>query len=126
MLALCSCDRPPDMSVSTDAARAGLERALGAWRDGKPQAGLLESDPPIQVVDSEWAGGRKLADFEVVGEAPSGAEKRFNVKLSFASPKAQVEERFVVLGTRPMAVFREADYDRSMNMDNAPTPKKKR
>lgn len=121
-----ACDRPPDQNPSADSARSGLEKVLGAWKDGKPQASLAGGDPPIQVVDSDWAGGKTLTSYEILREEPSTADKRFVVKLGYASPRAEVETVYIVLGARPLSVFREDDYNRSMNMDNTATPKKKR
>ncbi len=123
---LAACNGTPNLVPASESARTALDQTLSAWRDGKSQAELMELDPPVQAVISDWAGGKKLSAYEVLREEPSPSDKRFTVKLTFAAPRAEVEERFVVLGARPIAVFRESDFDRGMNMDNNPTPKKKR
>jgi hypothetical protein len=116
----------PSTNPSADAARTALATALDAWRDGKKPADLAELTPPVQVIDSEWAGGRKLASYQIVRETPSETDKRFVVKLTYAAPPAEAEVVFIMVGSEPVSVFRDEDYDRSMNMDNSPTPTKKR
>ena len=48
------------------------------------------------------------------------------VKLTYAAPAAEVEAVYVIVGASPIAVFREEDYARTLNMDNNPTPQKTR
>lgn len=121
---LC-CGRP-NMNPSADRARGALEASLNAWREGKKPGNVAGTDPPVQVVDNEWTNGRKLAAFEVLREQPSELDKRFAVKLTYKTPDVAVEAVYVILGVSPIAVFREEDYARILNMDNNPIPKKKR
>ena len=123
LLAVPSCGGP-SMNPPADRARVALEAALNAWREGKKPGMIAGTDPPVQVADNEWTNGRKLAGFEILREQPSEADKRFVVKLTHAAPAASVEAVYIVLGVSPIAVFREEDYARMMNMDNNPTPKK--
>jgi hypothetical protein len=116
----------PGMNPPADRARAALEASLTAWRDGKKPGNIAGTDPPVQAVDNDWTNGRKLADFEVLGEQPSGSDKRFTVRLTYRAPAAKAEAVYVVLGVSPIAVFREEDYERTLNMDNNPTPRKAR
>jgi hypothetical protein len=110
-------------------AKSSLETALTAWKSGKPMASLAESKPPIQAIDTDWATGRKLEGFEILGEEPSTTDKRFKVKLKHPATSAtaknstEVETVFIVIGIDPVSVFREADFNRSLNMDNNPTTK---
>lgn len=124
LLALPSCGGP-NMNPQADRARAALQASLEAWHAGKKPGNIEGTDPPVQAVDNDWTNGRKLAAFEVVREEPSEADKRFVVKLTYAAPAAEVEAVYVVIGASPIAVFREEDYVRTMNMDNNPTPKSK-
>lgn len=116
----------PSMNPEPQKARSALEAALEAWRAGKKPGDLAQADPPIQVADNEWTNGRKLASFEILREEPSESDKRFTAKLSYAGPAASDEVLYIVLGSHPIAVFREEDYERTLNMDNNPTAKKKR
>ena len=77
-------------------------------------------------MDSEWTSGRKLAAFEILSEEPSDSDKRFVVKLTFAAPVAEAKSTYIVVGASPIAVFRDEDYQRALNMDNNPTPAKKK
>ena len=125
LLALPSCGGP-SMNPAADRARSALEASLNAWREGKRPGNVAGADPPVQVADNDWSNGRKLTAFEILREQPSEADKRFVVKLTYANPAATTEAVYVVLGASPIAVFREEDYARLLNMDNNPTPKKKR
>ena len=126
LLALIAPACGPSTNPSADAARTALATALDAWRDRKEPADLAGLTPPVQVIDSEWAGGRKLASYQIIGEKPSETDKRLVVKLTYPSSPAVAEVVYIMVGTEPVSVFRDADYDRSMNMDNSPTPKKKK
>jgi hypothetical protein len=117
----------PAMNPKAPVARTALETALDAWRAGKKPGDLAQADPPIQAVDNEWTNGRKLASFEILGEEPSESDKRFKVKLTYAAPAptAGAEVVYVVLGVSPVAVFREEDYARTLNMEDNPSSKSK-
>jgi hypothetical protein len=125
LLVVPSCGGP-SMNPAADRARAALEASLSAWRDGKKPGNIAGTDPPVQAVDNDWSNGRKLTAFEVLREQPSESDKRFVVKLTYAAPAAQAEAVYVIVGASPIAVFREEDYARTLNMDNNPTPQKKR
>ncbi|MHC5538228.1 hypothetical protein ACYOEI_08365 [Singulisphaera rosea] len=115
------------MNPQGDAARSALERTLEAWKAGKRPDALARDTPPVQVGDNEWAGGRKLGSFEILGELPSEADKRFKVKLTYDGKAKDAEVVFIVLGAGASAVFREEDYARMLNMDNnPPVPSKRR
>ena len=48
------------------------------------------------------------------------------IQVTANLPAASTEATYVVVGNSPIAVFREEDYNRTLNMDNNPTPTKKR
>jgi hypothetical protein len=116
----------PSMNPAADHARAALEASLNAWREGKKTGNIEGTDPPVQAVDNDWSNGRKLTAFEVLREQPSESDKRFAVKLTYANQAAPIEAVYVVVGASPIGVYREEDYARMLNMDNNPTPQKKR
>ena len=125
LLTVPSCGGP-SMNPPADRARAALEAALGAWRDGQKAGVIAGTDPPVQAIDNEWTNGRKLAAFQILREQPSEGDKRFAVQLTYKAPAGDAEAVYVVLGSSPIAVFREEDYARTLNMDNNPIPKKRR
>jgi len=125
LLTVPACGRP-SMNPSADRARTALEASLNAWREGKRPGNIDGTNPPVQAIDNDWTNGRKLTTFEILREQPSESDKRFIVKLAYAAPIAETEAVYVVLGASPIAVFREEDYARTLNMDNNPTPTKKK
>ncbi|OJW13035.1 MAG: hypothetical protein BGO49_19695 [Planctomycetales bacterium 71-10] len=114
------------MNPTASDARAALEATLSAWKAGKMPADLASSIPPVHATDSEWANGRKLVEYQILREEPSESDKRFVVKLVHAAPAKDEEVAYIVLGAETKSVFRAEDYDRTMNMDNNPAPKKRR
>lgn len=122
-IVLPACSKPVNPVPKAEIARAALETSLTAWRDGKKPTETAKNDPPVQSMDSDWNNGKKLGSFEILREEPSETDKRFVVKLKYASPPSESEVTYVVLATQPVAVFREDDYTRTMNMDNNPTAK---
>ena len=124
-LLIASCGGPSPIPPAA-VARAALETSLTAWRDGKPPSATAQAQPPVHSVDSQWSMGRKLASFEVLREQPSETDKRFVVKLNYRDPPAVAEGVYVVIASQPLAVFREEDFIRNMNMDNNPPASKKK
>jgi len=124
--AACLACGGPSMNPSETDARAALEAALSGWRSGKRPADMATAPVPVNVVDGVWANGRELADYEILREEPSESDKRFAVKLAYARPAKEEEVVYIVLGAETRSVFRAEDYDRTMNMDNNPAPKKRR
>jgi hypothetical protein len=110
---------PPD-----DMARAALEASLKAWRDGGKPGTVAGTDPPVQVLDTPWAQGDRLASYEILGEETGTAEKQFNVRLTLAKPERVQEVKYYVIGRGPVMVFREEDYLRNINMENGPNLEK--
>ena len=121
-----ACSDDPGGNPTAEAARKALTSALEMWRGGGKPDDLASVDPPIHVVDSEWTNGQRLTDFEIIREEPAEQDKRFTVKLVRTSPGKTEEVVYIVLGSGSISVFRDADYKRTMNMDNNPVPKKKR
>jgi hypothetical protein len=109
---------------SSDVAKASLESALSAWMAGTPPGSIDASTPPIQAVDSVWRSGRKLDDFEIVGEAGNGSPREFVVQLTHGDPPARQEARYLVIGTGPIWIYRAEDYERVIKMDDNPSEKK--
>jgi hypothetical protein len=103
-----------------DSARQALELALTAWQSGKKptEVGTL-ADQNVKVVDSEWAEGKKkLKSFEIVSDAPGGAQsvaRQFLVHLVFDGGQ-QKQATYHVVGKGEMWVFRDEDYSQSQGM----------
>ena len=77
-------------------------------------------EPPVQVHDTPWSLGDRLASYEILGEETSAAEKQFTVRLSLAKPERVQEVQYYVIGRGPVMVFRDEDYLRNINMEDGP------
>jgi hypothetical protein len=110
----------PDAEV----ARASLQTALSAWRDGKP-CGPIAGDPPIQVADSEWQNGLQIASFQIGDEGPEiDGTKQFPVTLTLKKDGKSRDVRYMVHGRDPVWIYSEADYKRMIDMGNGTEPAK--
>jgi hypothetical protein len=109
---------------SDEVARRSLESALQAWQSGEKPGVLAGTDPKVQVQDTPWAQGEKLASFEILQAEPNGAGKRFSVRLTLSKPAGVKEVQYYVLGLGPVMVFRDEDYARNINMEDGPIPAK--
>jgi hypothetical protein len=99
-----------------DTARQALQTALDTWvSDGKPGT-LTGASATIEVVDSKWKGGQKLAGYEILQQEPGEGPPRFSVRLKLKPSSHDDVVRYVVLGRDPLWVYREEDYNRLSGM----------
>ncbi|MBI3865550.1 MAG: hypothetical protein HY290_27065 [Planctomycetia bacterium] len=94
-----------------DLARRAVEEVLVDWREGRLPAPINRMAVGIQVVDKQRNKGQTLADFEILGEAPSEAARCFAVRIRLKGPDTEEKVRFVVIGIDPLWVFRQEDYE---------------
>lgn len=116
-IALSGCTEKKDARVTpAETARQSLDAALTAWKNGQPAGEIRTVSPPVQVVDSVWAKGRKLESYEILNEETQADGLRlFSVRLNLGSPNASEEVRYIVKGRSPIWVSREEDHKRSQN-----------
>jgi hypothetical protein len=113
LLTAAGCSRgDARYTPSEDTARRALEAALDAWKGGQARPGPVEgTTPPVQVVDSRWRTGQRLAGYEVLGEEPStGGPRVFSVRLTMQGKAPEATVRYYVVGKDPLWVFRDEDY----------------
>jgi hypothetical protein len=101
---------------ASGAARSTLEPALAAWQKGDAPGQVAAGPPVIQVVDSKWKAGQKLAKYEILAEEPGGGPRWFSVKLTLQQPAGEQVVKYVVLGNDPLWVYREEDYKKMSGM----------
>jgi hypothetical protein len=97
------------------AARTALDATLNAWKNGEPYGRISTVSPPVQVFDSQWQAGQKLAGFQVLKEEqePGNRLRWFTVRLTMQKPAGDVTVRYVVVGNSPLYVYREQDYKKT-------------
>jgi hypothetical protein len=121
VLASSGCGNGSASPPSDEVARVALDAALKTWRDGGKPGTVAGTDPPVQVLDTPWAQGDRLASYEILGEQNgAAAEKQFTVRLVLAKPERTQEVTYHVLGQGPVMVFRDEDYRRNINMEDGP------
>lgn len=102
---------------SEDLARKALEATLTAWQDGQKPGKIESSTPPVQVIDSRWLKGDKLASFQILQEDPTKeGPKIFQVKLTMKTPPGEKTVRYYVVGRDPLWIYRDDDYKQSTGM----------
>jgi hypothetical protein len=125
LAALVGCGGGPAPLPSTVEARQALQMSLDAWKTGKPAASLVGEKPSIEIVDYEWKAGKVLSDYTLGQEAPGQGVQTFSASLTIKGEPGPKEVKYMILGLDPMRIFRDEDYNRAMNMDNAPAPANK-
>jgi hypothetical protein len=94
-----------------EAARKALETALSEWKGGRKEPGRIEGvTPPLQVVDTVWGSGKKLASFEIGEAADFEVSKKFKAKLTLEGAAGPEEVTYLIVGKDPLWIFREQDY----------------
>jgi hypothetical protein len=116
----CGSGRGSAVLPSDEIARTALESALKAWQGGGKPGAVAETEPPVEVHDTPWAQGSKLASFEITQADSIGAAKRFAVRLTLTKPAGVREVQYYVLGGGTVMVFRDEDYMRNTNMVDGP------
>ena len=107
-IAICTmagCGSGPPAPAEPMAAREALDRALGAWKDGKSAESLKSDNPAIVVSDHLWNKGAPLIKYEIEkGDHRNGANQRFKVVLWFKDEKGKEkkEKTEYDVGTDPV------------------------
>jgi hypothetical protein len=97
-------------------ARKALEAALNHWREGHSPGTVTSISPPVEVVDSLWNAGQKLAGFEIVNQESVDGILWFTVRLTRPDSEKEQEVRYAVVGKSALWVFREEDYRKMSGM----------
>jgi hypothetical protein len=118
-IALSGCAGKKDArSTPSETARQSLNAALTAWQNGQPAGEISSASPPVQVVDSVWAKGRKLQSYEILSEQTEADGLRsFLVRLNLEGPKGSEEVRYIVKGRSPVWVYRQEDHERARSWE---------
>lgn len=125
VVAASGCSSEVNVVPPAEAARSAIEAGLKSWAGGGKPGAIEGEKVPVHFVDSAWQAGRKLNSYSISDGESQGADRRFVVKLTLASPDATEDIPYVVVGTDPIWIYREADYQRMLNMDDNPAPTKK-
>ncbi len=105
-----------DIVPGADQARAALEKALTAWKNGE-KCGKVQGDSQnIEVVDKVWKAGGKLAAFEILRAEDKPGPRWFTVKLTLVGSAEPQEVAYAVLGLDPLWVFRDEDFKKLSGM----------
>jgi hypothetical protein len=125
--ALAGCGSGAAPLPSTALARQALQASLDAWKAGKPASALVTEKPSIETVDFEWKAGKALAEYTIDSETPGKGTQTFGATLTLKGTPTPKKVEYMVLGLDPVRIYRDEDFKRAMNMDNAPsTPTKGR
>ena len=116
LLTLCGCGGSGTAKYipATTTARSTLQTALDAWQKGEKPGQIKAGPPAIQVVDSKWTSGQKLAKYEILQEESGEGPRWFSVKLSMSKPAGEQVVKYAVVGNDPLWVYRDEDYKKGM------------
>lgn len=123
LAALAGCGDGSAPLASTASARQALQASLDAWKAGKPASSLAGETPPIEIVDFEWKAGKILSDYALGDETTGQGTQTIAATLTLKGDPAPKPVQYMILGLEPVRIFRDEDFHRAMNMDNAPAAK---
>lgn len=102
-------------AVDPPQAREALQTALERWKAGDNPRSLAKSSTPMTVQDFDWAGGVRLADFQILDDGKAmDANLSIRVKLVLEAPGRVARTRtektvWYLVGTSPsVTVFRDS------------------
>jgi hypothetical protein len=93
------------------AARQAMNAALESWKVGRPTGHVEPGSPRIQLNDSFRKPGQILDRYEILGQIAGERAISFVVKATLSNPSEVETIRFLLLGTDPVIVFRQEDYE---------------
>ena len=108
-------------------AQEALEAMLASWSTKGISEKVETFTPQLQIVDSVRKKDQKLNKFEVLGEIENtGGPRCFTVKLSLSNPAEEQKVRYFVVGSDPLWIFRQEDYEKIGHWEHPmeETPKK--
>ena len=93
----CSSGEAPSYQLDPELARASVEKAMQAWKDGKTPKDIQSE---MIVGDPDWTQGKKLVSFEILPkeETTDGSNLYIRVKRKIGSAESQIT---YVVGTNP-------------------------
>lgn len=110
----CCAPHPPGFekfNPPPGPAREALVAVLEAWHKGtSPDAGVGEAGD-VHVVDKQRKPGQRLVGYEILGEVNVEKGRGFAVRLSLQDPEESSVVRFLVIGERPLWVWRQEDFE---------------
>lgn len=97
----CASSDAPSHPLDQELARASVEKAMQAWKDGKTPKDL---EPEIIIGDMNWTQGQKLLSFEILPkeETTDGSNLYIRVKRKIGASESQVT---YVVGTSPIVTI---------------------
>lgn len=128
LIALAGCggftagSRTDSFVPSPELARAALDASLTAWQAGKPTGPASALGTRVEVSDSERDPARPLRRFAILGPIGTDDQRGFAVRLAFDNPPETRVTRYLVVGTNPVWVFRQEDYERISHWEHAMDP----
>lgn len=120
--ALVGCGQGSAPIPSAVEGREALRASLDAWKAGKPASSLAGGKPSIEAVDFEWKAGKVLSDYALGAEASGQGTQTFAATLTLKGQPTPKAVQYMVLGLDPIRIYRDEDFNRALNMDNAPAP----
>ncbi len=126
VLSLAGCGGGSAPLPSADAARQALSRSLETWKAGQPATSLAEKQPPIEFVDFEWKAGKVLVEYNLGADSSGQGTHSVAASIKLKGEATAKDVKYMILGTDPVHIYRDEDYNRAMNMeDSLVAPKRK-
>jgi hypothetical protein len=113
LLLAAGCWSSKPRPVDPSQARAALESALDAWKEGKEPTALQHDRSALHVSDHEWSAGWSLVHYEVLSETPQGSDLRCQVRLTLRDDRGRSRRKLAIYGvaTSPALTVLRSDEE---------------
>jgi hypothetical protein len=108
ILAVPGCSRGVSEPSNIDQAGPALRTALETWKGGSAVEDLAQATPSIIMNETEWASGKRLADFKMEEKGSMlGRQVRWQVQLKLKDKDGRTVDRRAtyIIDTTPRIVI---------------------
>jgi hypothetical protein len=84
---------------------------MEGWRKGLTPDETVGTRPEVHVVDKQRPPDRRVTAYEILGEVSAENARGFAVRVTLDGSDEPEIVRYLVVGTDPMWVFRQEDYE---------------
>jgi hypothetical protein len=93
LLGVAGCSGPQPTAADPARAKAALQTALDAWKNGDSEDSLKQRQPAVYVNEPTWRAGHQLVKYQIDSEQQNGLSWRYEVLLTVQAGKGQPKQQ---------------------------------
>jgi hypothetical protein len=106
LLGIAGCGGPQPTEADPVRAKAALQTALDAWKNGDNEDSLKQRQPAVFVNEPAWRAGHQLVKYQIDSEQKNGLSWRYEVLLTLKAgqEKPKQQQALYTVDTDPAVV----------------------